>query len=310
MIEMEIVSVLFWKILNMFCIMLIGALLYKRRILTDVSTDDLGKILINLVIPAIVLSQMWTDYTADKEEALVRCFILGVLGEMVAICSAWIRFGRRQDAVSRGSTAFSNVGFFGIPVVTAVLGQQALFSLGPNLGTLNLLMSTLLVVWLSHSTKAVSLKNILLNPALLSLAAGLLLFFFRVPKPQFVDGLLGTISQLNTPVALLLSGAFLARSNILRALGKGKVWLVCIWRLVLIPAMIMVLYKFLPVGTPEEKKAIWISLACPVGMNLPVYAKLYDKKDVPLATEQVCISTLLCMITIPVGVMLLEKFLA
>jgi len=306
---MEIVTVLFWKILNMFCVMLLGAFLYKKKILTDASTEDLGKILINVVIPSVVLSQMWTAYSTEVRDSLVRCIILSVAGTVAAMAVSWIRFRKYSDAVSRGSSAFSNVGFFGIPVVTAVLGSQALFYIGPTIGTGNLFMATVLVVWLSHSTREIRPSKIITNPALLSLAAGIALFFCRVPKPQFVSDLLSTVSQMNTPVALMLTGAFLARSNLLKALGNAKVWRVCVWRLVLIPLMLLALFRFIPFGTLEEKKAIWISLSCPVGMNLPVYARLYDKKNVPLATEQVCISTLLCIVTIPAGLLLLDMFL-
>ena len=50
---------------------------------------------------------------------------------------------------------------------------------------------------------------------------------------------------LQTPVALLLSGAFLARSDLPAALRKPEVWRVTLWRLVLIPLGILLLFRFL-----------------------------------------------------------------
>jgi hypothetical protein len=232
-----------------------------------------------------------------------------MLAQALAVGAAWLRFRKDSEAASRGCSAFSNVGFFGIPVVTAVMGSSAVFYLSPTVGTANLLMSTLLVIWFSRSASNISLKGVLLNPALISLAAGTVLFFLRVPRPAVVSDLLTTLNQLNTPVALLLSGAFLARSDLLGALRKPEVWRVTLWRLVLIPLGILVLFRFLPVGTVDEKTAIWISLSCPIGMNLPVYARLYDPDSVAVCAEEVCITTLLSIITLPAGLLAADLIL-
>ena len=306
---MEIVSLLIWKILNMFLVMGTGAFLYKKEVISDRTTEELGKVLIQVVLPSVVLSQMWTDYSAEKQQTVIRCFVLSMLAQALAVGAAWLRFRKDSEVVSRGCSAFSNVGFFGIPVVTAMMGISAVFYLSPTVGTANLLMSTLLVIWFSRSASNISLKGVLLNPALISLAAGTVLFFLRVPKPAVVSDLLTTLNQLNTPVALLLSGAFLARSDLLGALRKPEVWRVTLWRLVLIPLGILVLFRFLPVGTVDEKTAIWISLSCPIGMNLPVYARLYDPDSVAVCAEEVCITTLLSMITLPAEIMAADLIL-
>lgn len=300
---MEIVSLLVWKILNMFIVMGIGAFLYKKEIISDRTTEELGKVLIQVVLPAVVLSQMWTEYSAQKQQTVIRCFVLGLLAQILAVGAAWIRFRKDSDAASRGCSAFSNVGFFGIPVITAVMGSAAVFYVSPTVGTANLLMSTLLVAWFSRSTDAIKLRSVLLNPALISLVIGTALFFLKVPRPDIISDVLSTLNQLNTPVALLLSGAFLARSDLIGALRKPEVWRVTLWRLVLIPAGILLLFRLLPVGTVEEKTAVWISLSCPIGMNLPVYARLYDPDSVAVCAEEVCITTLLSILTLPVGLL-------
>ena len=41
---MEIAVLLFWKIATMFCVMGIGAFLYRKGILSDKSTEDLGQL--------------------------------------------------------------------------------------------------------------------------------------------------------------------------------------------------------------------------------------------------------------------------
>lgn len=77
----------------------------------------------------------------------------------------------------------------------------------------------------------------------------------------------------------------------------------------LIPAGIMLLFSILPIGSVEEKTAIWISLSCPIGMNLPVYARLYDPDSVAVCAEEVCITTLLSIVSLPVGLLAAEMVL-
>ena len=132
---MEIVKLLVWKILTMFMVMGIGAYLYRKKVISDRTTEELGKVLIQVVLPSVVLSQMWTEYSAEKQQTVIRCFVLGMLAQILAVGAAWIRFRRDDEAASKGCSAFSNVGFFGIPVVTAVMGSSAVFYLSPTMGT-------------------------------------------------------------------------------------------------------------------------------------------------------------------------------
>ena len=138
---------------------------------------------------------------------------------------------------------------------------------------------------------------------------GIIFFSLRIPKPDLCADFLSTLAQLNTPIALLLTGAFLAKSDLRKALRNPTVWRVCLWRLVLIPLTTLVLFSIIRLGSVEERRAIWICLSCPIGMNLPIFARLYDKDNVSLATEEVCFSTLLCILTLPPGLMIADLLL-
>ena len=306
---MDIAILLFWKILNMFCVMGIGAFLLRKGILTDKSTEDLGQVLVQLIIPSVILNQLWTENTPEKQAVLIHSFILSAAALALSAVISYLRFPHKEDAITRGGCTFSNVGFFGIPVVTAVMGSTAVFTISPTVALCNLLMSSLLVYWLSGRRDTISISGLLRLPTVAVLFAGLILFALKIPKPDFCAELLSTITQLNTPVALLLTGAFLAKSDLAKAFRNPYVWRVCLWRLVLIPLATLLLLKIVPLGSPEEKKALWICLSCPIGMFLPIFARLHDKEHVSLAAEEVCITTLMCILTLPPGLMLTSMVL-
>ena len=69
-------------------------------------------------------------------------------------------------------------------------------------------------------------------------------------------------------------------------------------RLLLIPALALLLLSLLPASMREMKTALLLAAACPVGSNVAVYAQLHEK-DYPYAVETVVLSTLCSVMTIP-----------
>lgn len=69
-------------------------------------------------------------------------------------------------------------------------------------------------------------------------------------------------------------------------------------RMIVIPAVAILLLMVLPSSMNDLKFALLIASACPVGSNVAVYAQLHNR-DYTYAVETVVISTLLCVITLP-----------
>ena len=107
---MELAILLFRKILNMFIVMGIGAVLYKKNVISDHTTEELGRVLIQVVLPSVVFSQMWTDYTPEKQQSVIRCLVLGIAAQAVAIGVSWLIF-RRDEGDNMRIRAYEKAGF-------------------------------------------------------------------------------------------------------------------------------------------------------------------------------------------------------
>ena len=88
-------------------------------------------------------------------------------------------------------------------------------------------------------------------------------------------------------------------------LKRKALYLVASVRLLLIPAIAVLLLALLPASMNQMKTVLLIAVSCPVGSNVAVYAQLHGK-DYPYAVETVIVSTLFSLLTIPLMIYLSE----
>lgn len=77
---------------------------------------------------------------------------------------------------------------------------------------------------------------------------------------------------------MIASGAYLAQVDILKMFTKKSLFWISIARLLLIPALVMILFSCIKNSSFYElKMSIFIAAACPVGSNIAVYAQIHNK---------------------------------
>ena len=75
-----------------------------------------------------------------------------------------------------------------------------------------------------------------------------------------------------------------------------------LFRLVIIPLAALLIMKLIPFGAIDMKTAVLIAAACPAGSNVVIFASQY-RKDEAFSVECVCLSTILCLVTLPLMIM-------
>lgn len=122
---MSIVGPLIQQVLIMFLLMGVGFCLTRGKILDARSARDFGKLLINLVLPVIIFKSFWTEFSFAKLNELAVTFFLSATLLLLAAVVSHMLF--RKWPIDNFASAFSNAGFIGIPLVGAVLGEDAVF---------------------------------------------------------------------------------------------------------------------------------------------------------------------------------------
>ncbi len=301
---MNVGILLLKQIVNMFILMCIGYVFYKKKMITDQGSKDIGKILLYLVIPLVVINNFCIERTAAKTAELFQSSVISFIAMLAAVVISHVFFGKK-DGVACFSSAFSNAGFIGIPLVSAVLGQQAVFYISVMIVFVNALQWTYGVYVMTGDRNVISVRKIITNPIVLAVALSLVIYFSNAGGyvPAEVKSLFSLITGLNTPLAMMVSGVYLAQSDLIAMFGNKKTYLVCLFRLIVIPLVSLLLIRLLPFGTAELKLAILIAAAAPVGSNVAIFAQAYGKNYTE-AVEQVCLSTILCLAALPLMITL------
>ena len=294
---MEIVTILIKQVFIMFVLMAIGFVAYRKQILSNQGTKDIGKLLLNVAIPMIVISNFCVEKSAEKTAELLESALLSFLCMALSVAFAYLVY-HKKDRIAEFSAAFSNAGFIGIPLVQAIFGSGAVFYISMMIVLINMLQWTYGVYTITDDKSVMDFKKIMKNPLILSVGIGIVIYFLNIRLPKIAMDIISSISAINTPLAMIVSGVYLAQSDLLNAMRKKDAWLLSLSRLIVIPLIVMLVFRFLPFGSTAMKLSILLAGACPVGSNVAVFAQQYDK-DYRKGVEYVCVSTLLSILALP-----------
>lgn len=294
---MEIVTILIKQVFIMFVLMAIGFVAYRKQILSNQGTKDIGKLLLNVAIPMIVISNFCVEKSAEKTAELFESALLSFLCMALSVAFAYLVY-HKKDRIAEFSAAFSNAGFIGIPLVQAIFGSGAVFYISVMIVLINVLQWTYGVYTITDDKSVMDFKKIMKNPLILSVGIGIVIYFLNIRLPKIAMDIISSISSINTPLAMIVSGVYLAQSDLLNAMRKKDAWLLSLSRLIVIPLIVMLVFRFLPFGSTAMKLSILLAGACPVGSNVAVFAQQYDK-DYRKGVEYVCVSTLLSILALP-----------
>lgn len=292
------------QILIMALIVAVGFVLAKKGVLTDAGSAEISKILMKIVLPCVVIKSFAIPYDAKAAIDLAQGFLLAVFIYGVPILFGLLFY--KKDINRRLCIFVSNNGFFAIPIITALMGSYGVF-----IGSVHIvvgiccLWSYGLVICGGKSKSMV--KTILENPGVIALAIGLALFFLPIKLPTFLTDTLTHITNLNTPLAMLVLGEYIANSPIKQCVTDKKLWLFAACKLIIIPLVLTGIFYIIPVDG-FVKLSLLIGSCAPTGMVAAMMMQ-YCGREYQSTTKIVAFTTVLSAVTIPVVITLAKTLL-
>ena len=292
--------IVFGQVVTLFLLVGVGFFLAKKELLSAETAGQMSFLLLYIVTPCVIVNCFETDWDAAMLGTLGKAVAVAVGSFVVYDLLSGLFFRRRdpdQGAPLRFGAVYANTGFMGLPLVLAVLGNDALIFAAIIMVTFNISSWTHGVV-LMGGKQAFSPKKAILNPGVVGTVIGLPLFLLRLRLPGPIDGAVGYIAGLNTPLAMIVVGSQMARTNLGSTFRRVELYQASAVKLVLIPLLTALLLVPLHLDPLFYCTAVILSAAPSAGATA-MFAERFGR-DPAIAAQLVSLSTLLCVVTLPV----------
>ena len=298
---METSLIVIEQVVIILILLAVGAVGYKTKLISEKAADDMAAFCLKIVTPAVVINTFQIDFDARKLYNMLIAAALAILTHLVGIALAHLFFKPDGDAykVRRFAVVYSNCGFMGIPLIQGAVGDEGVLYACVYLVFFQAIMWSHGVVTIKGGLKSIKLHKIFVNAGTIGIAIGLPLFFLSIKLPFVVSESIRHVANLNTPLAMIVSGVFVAKSDIRKAFTRPKNYLAVFLRHIAVPLVILGCILALKVDSTVALAILLIS-ACPCASAVTLFASLYgSERDLECAGRVLTLSNILSVATIP-----------
>ena len=305
---MDAGMVILRQIVIMFIILLIGFGCSMKGLITKEGNKQLSAVALHIVNPLLIFMSYQSAYSSKLLRGLLWSFLLSGLSFAVTIglSTLLIKKKRPEHDLERFSAVYSNCGFIGIPLIRGIYGAEGVLYLTAYITLFNILIWTHGLMTMKGSKDMKSFLNSLKAPSVVAVFIGLIFYLLQIRLPDFLRKSLQYVSDMNTPLAMLIAGSAAAQTNVVKALKNSGLYIVAALKLVALPLAAMALLHFIP-APHMVQMIVLIASACPVATTGTMFAIQYDKNP-ERCSEFFAVTTLLSGLTLPVVTMLGEMW--
>ncbi len=287
------------KIMEMFLIMVIGAVTFKTGIADNGTSKRMSSILLNVITPCMIIVSYQMEFDGDLLIGLILTLGLSVASIFLSILLSRLLIRSKENpdmAVEKFSMIYSNCGFIGIPIINGLLGAKGVFFMTAYITAFNIMIWSHGILLMKGKTGSLmtTLKSFI-NSSTVAIVIGILFFVTGLHLPEVNP--LSMIGAMNTPVAMLISGMNLAESGLLSCLKSPRTYVISAAKLLAIPLITLVLLMAVRVDSAIAV-TILVASACPSGATGTMFALQYNKNS-QYASKLLAVTTVLSLVTIP-----------
>lgn len=288
----------------LYIIVAVGFICDRVGLYTEKAARLTNDLLFYIVTPAIIVQSFTAiEYTPESLRNLLLSFLGGAALHVAAILISlpFFRKGDKRTAnVYKFACVYGNVGYMALPLAAAVLGDEGVFFCSGVLIPFNIFAFThgvhLMTSTSGEKTKF-DVKFLILNPGVISVVIGMPLFLLHITLPRILAEPVSYIASLNTPLAMLMFGTYLSKTDLRKMFFRKETYLVAFLKLIVLPAVMLGGLKLLGVP-PVLCTALLISASAPTANNTVMFATKYGN-DTAAASQTIAVVSFLSVLTMP-----------
>lgn len=306
-----IISLLLGKqIAAMLLMVFMGYAIVRLHLLKPQDSSVLASIVLYVVGPCMMLDAFQVDFSGEKLHGLILSLAAAAVSQSLAIAlNTLLRRPLKLDVVEQASSIYSNGGNLIIPIVIYVFGPEwVLYTSGFLIGQTALFWTHCYT--LLKKNGQIHLRNILLNVNILAMLAGALLFIGRLRFPEIIALSVHATGSMIGPLCMIVTGMLIGSVNLNRILAYKKLPLIVALRLLVFPMATLIVFRISGLDSWVNNGGTillisFLAAAAPCASTVTQMAHLYGHNGEYASLINV-VSTMLCVITMPVMVYLFQ----
>lgn len=304
------------NLVSLFALIAVGYLAVKLGILKPEISAQFSLFIIKVTLPCtIFISVAQKDY----DPAFVHDSVILIIAGLTAYTGMQYisRFLAKPLGVPEGcrgvwafTCAYNNCGFMGFPITLALLGQEGLALSVMLTIAFNLTVYSIGAIEIArdrpdHKAEGLNMKGIIFSSLNIATVLSLIFYFGGLKIPEMIASPINHLSNITTPLSMVIIGMALARSSGTEILADRSAWLSALMRLVVYPVMICLILRVIPFGSKPIVGAVFVLImAMPAASNTVMLCEIYHG-NIGFAAKVMFIHNVLCIATIPAVCMLL-----
>ena len=309
-------SALLTIIATLFLLMACGFFARKKGIIDDVASKRLSTLIIKIGQPMMIISALTeAEFSYDNLKDGFLYIGLGMVFHAVMGVFAFLLCKRFRDLDERKITEFSlmfvNGGFIGFPILEALFGAKGLFLAAFFNISFHLFIWSWGIAILARKRPDIKLtvRKIFINLGSIPCLIGVLLYMAVIPfpgfaLPAFLSKFFMYLSNLCTPISVLITGALLATRTPKQIFGSGKIYYFSAMKLLALPLVVCIIGKL--IGLPHDMILfVTVEAALPAASSITMFSEIYGLNS-GYASQTVGTSSLLSVGTMPLVLLLAE----
>jgi len=297
------------QVLILFILIAVGFACGKFKLFDDRGANTLMNLVLYVVTPCTIINAFQREFKTELLIGILIAFGAAFAIHIINIAVSFLIKSKSDDTtrVMRFAAIFSNCGYMSIPLQESLLGSIGVFYGAPYIAVFNLLTWSYGQVLLAKKGSKISWLKIFVNPGVIGVTVGLVLFVTAVPLPEVILKPISSLAALNTPLPMIIIGYQLSKINLLTVWKDVRMYGIIALRLIALPIVALGLMYL--VGIRDELLiTLTIAASAPAAAVTSIFAAKHER-DVDMGVKLVTVSTLFSIITMPV-IVGIAQFLA
>lgn len=295
----------------LFLVACIGYLIVKLEILKEDDSKIISWLVAFVLSPCVIVESFQIEFTPEKVKGLAIAVVAAVGVHAFYLAGARLLVKPLHlTPIERASVIYSNCGNLIVPLVTFALGEEWVFYSCAYMMTSTVLTWTHMQSLLGGGREGSSVRKILLNPNVIAIVIGLVLFFAGIQIPDVLEGTIEGFGGAIGPVSMLVVGMLIGNMDLKWVFSRKRPYLISALRLAVFPVIVAAVFAFavrLEIH-PDARYILLVSLlaACaPAAVMVTQVTQIYNG-DARYASVINVMSVIFCIITMPLVVLVFE----